>query len=178
MRYIIVLLLSCCLACEEPAPVKQPIPLTEDSTFLTGTFFVVRQAAYDSCAPEADQKRASELYRYLKDSAIQRIYINNLVQTALVTDSLREYLHIDTVSYKADSTGEGLIYEIIRRDDWGKNLLVVGKETKMLPVVRSLKAKAPADSIGYSDLLVIRKFRDSVKSKKFNYSKIVSATEK
>lgn len=182
MRYIFVLLLSCCMACEEPAPVKEPIPVTEDSTFLTGTFYLIRQAAYDSCLPDAGLKKAGELYHYLKDSGVQKIYINNFLQTTESADSLITYLHLDTVSYKGDSTGEGLIYEITRRDDWGKKLLVIGHDNTMRPLMRSLKAKPPVDSIGFSDLFYIRKYRDSAKNKRLNYSSIPSikakATEK
>ncbi|SFE11265.1 hypothetical protein SAMN05518672_104529 [Chitinophaga sp. CF118] len=186
MRCIIILLLLCCLACEQPVAVKEPIPLTEDSTFLTGTFFLVRHAEqvpdYDSCLAEEGFQRAGDLYHYLKDSGIQKIYITSILKSTETLDSMREYLHLDTASYKADSTGEGLIYEITRRDDWGKRLLIIGQGNSLIPVMKSLKAKPPADSISYSDLFMIRKYRDSAKVKKFNYSSIPSikakATEK
>lgn len=174
------------MACEQPAPVKEPVPLTEDSTFLTGTFFLVRHAeqlpGYDSSLTAPGFKRAGELYRFLKDSGIQKIYITPFVRSAEMADSLREYAHIDTTTYNPDSTGEGLIYEITRHDDWGKRLLIIGHSNTMVPVMRSLKAKPPADSISYSDMFIIRKYRDSVKSKKISYSSIPSikakATEK
>jgi phosphohistidine phosphatase SixA len=186
MRYIIILSLLCCVACEQPLPVKEPIPLTEDSTFLTGTFFLVRHAeqipGYDSSLTTAGFQRAGELYRFLKDSGIQKIYVTPFLSSIETADSLREYLQLDTASYKADSTGEGLIYEITRRDDWGKRLLIIGHDYTLPPVMKSLKAKPPVDSIGYADLFIVRKFRDSVKMKKFIYSNMPSisanATEK
>jgi phosphohistidine phosphatase SixA len=174
------------LACEQPVPVKEPVPLTDDSTFLTGTFFLVRHAeqlpGYDSSLTETGFRRAGDLYRFLKDSAIQKIYITPFLRSLETADSLREYLQVDTASYNPDSTGEGLIYEITRHEDWGKRLLIIGQGNTMVPVMRSLKAKPPADTIGYSDMVVIRKYRDSVKSKKISYSNIPSikakATEK
>jgi hypothetical protein len=168
MRYIVILSLLCCIACEQPLPVKEPIPLTEDSTFLTGTFFLARRDSFLN----------GNLYNFLKDSGIQKIYLPSFSDA----DSLRKYVLVDTASYKADSTGEGLIYEITRRDDWGKCLLILGHGYSLPPAMKSLKAKPPLDSIGYADLFVVRKYRDSVKIKKFVYSNIPSisanATEK
>jgi hypothetical protein len=166
MRYIIILSLLCCMACEQPVPVKEPIPLTEDSTFLTGTFFLARRDSF------------LNVVNFLKDSGIQKIYLPSFSDA----DSLRKSILIDTASYKADSTGEGLIYEITRRDDWGKRLLILGHGYSLPPVMKSLKAKPPLDSIGYADLFVVRKYRDSAKIKKLVYSNIPSisanATEK
>ena len=186
MRYIIIVSLLCCLACEQPLPVKEPIPLTEDSTFLTGIFFLVRHAeqisGHDSSLTAEGFQRAGDLYRFLKDSGIQKIYVPSFQINITTADSMREYLHLDTATYKTDSSGEGLIYEITRRDDWGKRLLIIGHGYALVPVMKSLKAKPPVDSIGYTDLFVVRKNRDSVKVKKFIYSNIPSirakATEK
>ena len=182
MRYIIIVSLLCCLACEQPLPVKEPIPLTEDSTFLTGIFFLVRHAeqisGHDSSLTAEGFQRAGDLYRFLKDSAIQKIYAPSFADSIAIVDSLREYLHPDTASYKTDSSGEGLIYEITRRNDWGKRLLIIGHGYALVPVMKSLKAKPPVDSIGYTDLFVVRKNRDSVKVKKFIYSNIPSIRAK
>ena len=162
------------MACEQPLPVKEPIPLTEDSTFLTGTFFLARHAEQtDTCLPDYGFQLSGDLYRFLKDSGIQKIYFTPYTTGMRDTpDSLREYLRMDTATYKADSTGEGLIYEITRRDDWGKRLLIIGDGYAIVPMMKSLKAKPPADSVNYSDLFIVRKFRDSVKVKKFIYSNI------
>jgi phosphohistidine phosphatase SixA len=178
------MLLACCVACEQPVQVKEPIPLTDDSTFLTGTFFLVRHAeqipGYDSSLTTTGFRRAGDLYRFLKDSGIQKIYVTPFLRSIETADSLRQYVKVDTAFYNPDSTGEGLIYEITRHDDWGKRLLIIGHNNTIVPVMRALKAKA--DTISYSDLFVIRKYRDSVKSKKITYSNIPSikakATEK
>jgi hypothetical protein len=163
------------MACEQPLPVKEPIPLTEDSTFLTGTFFLARHAEQtDTCLMDDGFQRSGDLYRFLKDSGIQKIYFTPYEGIRDTPDSLREYMQLDTATYKADSTGEGLIYEITRRDDWGKRLLIIGDGYAIVPLLKSLKAKPPADSVSYSDLFIVRKFRDSVKTKKFVYSNIPS----
>lgn len=140
MRFVLICLL-CCAACQQPLPERQPVAVTEDSTFLTGTFYLVSHVD-------------SALYQHLKDADIDKVYF-----TSAPVDLT---LKADTVSYEADSTGEGLIYEITRHDDWGKRLLIVGSGTLLLPAMRSLKAKLIVDTVGENELYVLRKNRDSV----------------
>ncbi|WP_126247231.1 histidine phosphatase family protein [Chitinophaga rhizosphaerae] len=141
-------------------------PVAEDTTFLTGTFFLVRHAeknpGADSTLTAAGERRAGKLYQLLKDSAIQRIYSTPFRRTMQTGDSLRIRLGIDTVTYPADSTGEALLYEISRRGDWGKRILVIGHSNTLLPLMRSLNAKPDIDSIAdkdYGNLFIIRKTR-------------------
>lgn len=175
MRYVVILLL-CCMACEQPVPERLLVPVSEDSTFLTGTFYLVRHAeqfpGHDSSLTDAGRQRAGSLYRLLKDSGIQKIYITRTLRSLETSDSLREYLHIDTVSYRTDSTGERLLYEITRHNDWGKRLLIIGHSNTLLPIMHSLKARPRADSIGekeYSNLFIVKKYKDSVKCRRISY---------
>lgn len=175
MRYVVILIL-CCLACEPPASERQPIPVAEDSTFLTGTFYLVRHAEQgageDSALTTTGQQRAGALYRLLQDSGIQKVYFTHYLRSIQTADSLCLYLAIDTASYKPDSTGEGLLYEITRHNDWGKRLLVIGHSNTLIPIMRSLKAKPKVESIAaneYNNLFIIRKHRDSVKCKRISY---------
>ncbi len=69
---------------------------------------------------------------------------------------------IDTVMYQPDSTGESLLYEISRRGDWGKRILVIGHSNTLLPLIHSLNAKPDIDSISekdYGNLFIIHKSR-------------------
>lgn len=157
------------LACQS-VPTRQPVAVTEDSTFLTGTFFLVRHAeknpGVDSTLTEAGRARAHHLYTLLRDSGLQKIYFTPFKRTVQTADPLLEQLHLDTVYYMPDTTGESLIYEITRRRDWGKRLLIVGHSNTLLPMMRALKAKPPVDSIGdkdYDNLFIVRKHRDTVK---------------
>lgn len=169
MRYVIILLLSC-LACEQAPPEKQPIPVTEDSTFLTGTFYLVHtaeQVPEDSALTAAGHERAGTLYRLLQDSGIQKIYFTRYSGSMETVDSMYQYLSLDTASYVADSLGEGLLYEITRHNDWGKKLLVVGNNRTLVPIMHSLKAKPKVDSVrDYESVFIVRKYRDSVRCKK------------
>ncbi len=66
-------------------------PVTEDTTFLTGTFFLVRHAekhpGRDSTLTPEGERRAGKLYRLLQDSAIQRIYSTPYRRTIQTGDS-------------------------------------------------------------------------------------------
>lgn len=173
MRYIVILLL-CCLACEQPPPDRQPIPVAEDSTFLTGTFYLVRHAeetgGEDSVLTEAGHHRAGALYRLLQDSGIQKVYYTAHTSSIQTADSICAYLTLDTASYVKDSSGEGLLYEITRRNDWGKKLLIIGDNKTLVPIMHSLKAKTTkADSVEYGSLFVVKKYRDSVRVRKVSY---------
>jgi broad specificity phosphatase PhoE len=164
-RYFLMLLLLA--ACQPKAPKHQSIAVSEDSTFLTGTIFLVRHAernpGVDSTLTGEGRQRAGALYHLLKDSGIVKIYTTGYKRSIQTADSMRQQLHLDTVIYAADTTGESLIYEISRHNDWGKRLLVVGHANTLLPIMHTLKAKPLVDSIGsgdFSHLFIIRKYRD------------------
>lgn len=144
------------LACGQRKPAARvPVPVTEDSTFLTGTFFLVRHAeknpGADSTLTPAGELRAGKLYRLLRDSAIVRIYSTKYKRTMQTGDSLRLRNKIDTVLYAPDSTGESLLYEISRRGDWGKRILVIGHSNTLIPIMKSLNVKPRIDSIADKD---------------------------
>lgn len=140
-------------------PVKQKeqrvqVPVTEDSTFLTGTFFVVRHAeknpGADSTLTQEGHKRAGKLYQILKDSGITRIYSTPYKRTRQTGDSLRILGKINITLYKPDTTGESLIYEISRNNDWGKKILVIGHSNTLIPILKSLNT-FPKDTVGEKD---------------------------
>jgi len=173
MRYVVILLL-CCIACQQPLSERQPVPVSEDSTFLTGVFYLVRHAQEcdSTMLTDSGYAKAGALYRMLKDSGVQRIYITPYAAARETAESLRVNLNIDTVTYTPDSSGEGLLYEITRREDWGKRLLIIGQQKTLVPVIRSLKAKAPVDSVkeaDYSSLFIVRKSRDTARCKRIRY---------
>ncbi|UYQ91511.1 histidine phosphatase family protein [Chitinophaga horti] len=154
-------------ACQPKQTPKTLIPVTEDSTFLTATVFLVRHAekhpGVDSTLTAAGHQRAGDLYRRLHDSAIAKIYCTPYIRSGQTADSLRLLAHIDTVIYQADTTGESLIYEISRRNDWGKRILVIGHSNTLIPMMEALGVKPPVDSIGdrqFSYLFRIEKRRD------------------
>jgi phosphohistidine phosphatase SixA len=159
---VFLTLLAACGQKKKAARVQ--VPVTEDSTFLTGTFFLVRHAeknpGADSTLTVAGLQRAGKLYRLLKDSSISRIYSTRYKRTMQTGDSLRIYGSIDTVLYRADSTGESLLYEISRRGDWGRRILVIGHSNTLIPLLKSLNVKPRIDSIAdkdYGNLFIVYK---------------------
>ncbi|HVI45954.1 MAG TPA: histidine phosphatase family protein [Chitinophaga sp.] len=151
-------------ACKPKPPVRTQIPVSEDTTFLTGIFYVVRHAEQhpggDSTLTETGLQRAGELSRLLRDSGINKIYLTPFKRSIQTADSVRIQLHVDTCFYKADTTGESLIYEITRHGDWGKHLLIIGHSNTLVPVLHSLKATPHMKTVGeneYGWLFVVRK---------------------
>ncbi|MFX1704222.1 histidine phosphatase family protein [Chitinophaga sp. CC14] len=177
MRILPILLsLLFFMACKPKHPVRQPVPVSEDTTFLTGTFYVIRHAERnpgpDSTLTVAGQERAGALYRLLKDSGLNKIYFTPYKRTVATADSLRMHLRIDTCFYAADTSGESFIYQVTRHGDWGKRLLVIGHSNTVIPILHSLKAKAHTDSIGeneYDRLFIVRKTREGTELKEICY---------
>ncbi|PUZ30259.1 Histidine phosphatase superfamily (branch 1) [Chitinophaga costaii] len=156
-------------SCQEPVAERQPIPVSEDSTFLTGTFFLVRHGesfpGYDTTLTPDGQCQAGALARLLRDSAIDKIYFTHFKRAIDTADSLRLALRTDTVFYNADSSGESLLYELTRHNDWGKRILVIGHRPALLPILRSLKATPPVDSVpenAYDELFTVYKKGNTV----------------
>ncbi|MGX5817436.1 histidine phosphatase family protein [Chitinophaga lutea] len=163
-------------ACKPKQPPRAVTPVSEDSTFLTGTLFLVRHAeknpGYDSTLTGAGLIRAGKLYHLLKDSGITRIYTTPFRRTAQTGDSLRLLAHIDTVHYQPDSTGESLLYAISRHDDWGKRLLVIGHSNTLLPMLQSLGVRPGIDSIAdkdYGNLFIVYKTMKGARLEKKRY---------
>lgn len=164
------------VACKPKAPVRQPVPVSEDSTFLTGTFYVVRHAERyegpDSSLTPAGYERAGCLYRLLKDSLLNKIYVTPYRRSRETADSLRLALRLDTAVYRPDTTGESLIYTLTRHEDWGKHILIVAHANTMLPIVKALGGKPPVDSIRSNEfdrVLVVRKLKGGTRVHSLRY---------
>lgn len=180
-----VCMLAC--ACQPAEKPKTVIPVSEDSTFLTATVFLVRHGEKnpgpDSTLTAEGHQRAGDLYRRLRDSGIRKIYCTPLVRSGQTADSLRLLAKIDTAVYAPDTTGESLIYEITRRKDWGKKILVIGHSNTLIPIMEGLNAKPPVDSIGdkeFNYLFIIDKKRDGavVKVQKYGQAPVTAKPAK
>lgn len=163
-------------ACQPRVPEHKPIPVTEDTTFLTGTFFLVRHAeknpGADSTLTPEGIARAGALYNRLKDSGLVKIYTTGFKRSIQTADSLRLRLGLDTCIYPADTTGESLIYAITRHGDWGRRILVVGHSNTLLPVIHALGGKTAKDTIGekeFDRLYIVRKTKKATVVMKERY---------
>lgn len=114
------------------------VPLTDSGTKI----YLVRHAEKDTgnnpVLTIAGCERAGDLVRLMKDRQIQRIYVTPYRRSQMTADSLRIQLGIDTVQYKADTTGAGLIKRILENNDAGKSILVIGHSNTILRIARGL----------------------------------------
>ncbi|RAJ02474.1 histidine phosphatase superfamily protein (branch 1) [Chitinophaga skermanii] len=166
MKYVLLMVgcLISLLACQEQPKERPQIPVAEDSTFLTGRFFIVRHAekfpGYDTVLTEAGRARAGELYRLVKDSGIVKIYCTPFLRSIETADSLRIQAGLDTVIYNADTTGEDLLYKLSKHEDWGKKILIVAHSNTIIPIIKNFKGKPGMDSIpdnDYGNLFIVDK---------------------
>ncbi|MFN8253506.1 MAG: phosphoglycerate mutase family protein [Ferruginibacter sp.] len=88
----------------------------------------------------AGRKRAGDLLHTLQNKKIERIYATQYKRTQQTGDSLRIQLHIDTLLYKADTTGESILNKIIAAGDGGKTILIIGHSNTIPKIIRKLGA--------------------------------------
>jgi phosphohistidine phosphatase SixA len=104
--------------------------------------YLVRHAEKDTGNnPGLTQKgmqRSGALMRLLADKRVSRIYVTQYRRTQLTADSLSRQMHIDTVHYFADTTGNDLVSKINEKKDWGKTILIVGHSNTIPNLVRKL----------------------------------------
>lgn len=108
------------------------------------TIYLVRHAEKDTGnnpqLTAAGRKRAGDLLHILQKKNIQRIYATQYRRTQQTGDSLRIQLHIDTLLYKADTTGETVLNKIIAAGDGGKTILIIGHSNTIPRIIRKLGA--------------------------------------
>ena len=95
-----------------------------------------KESGNDPVLTENGKKRAGDLMRKLKDKNVQRIYVTQYKRTQMTGDSLRIQLGIDTVHYKADTTGEDIYNKIIAKADGGKTILIIGHSNTILRIIK------------------------------------------
>ena len=178
MRCFTSLLLLLCLQQITMAQVPQGIS-------AKATIYLVRHAEKDTgnnpSLTAAGQKRAGDLMRMLQQKNIQRIYATQYKRTQQTGDSLRLQLHIDTLIYKADTTGESIYNRIIAAGDGDKNILIIGHSNTITRIILKLgAAHFPAKDIAddqFDNLFILtyKKGKATVKVKKYGAASGVSA---
>ncbi len=130
----------------------------------------------------AGHKRAGDLLRVLKNKNLQRIYATPYRRTQQTGDSLRIQLHIDTLIYKADTTGESLFAKIISAQDAGKTILVIGHSNTVPKLIRKLGVtNFPAKDIDEKEfdnlyLITYKKGKAKLKAMKYGEKSGISAS--
>ncbi len=125
----------------------------------------------------AGYKRAGDLMRALKNKNIQLIYSTPTRRTMQTGDSLRLLQNIDTLLYKADTTGDGLMAKITASNAAGKTILVIGHSNTVPKLIRRLgltsySAKDLPD-MEFDNLYLITYKRGKVKFKGMKYGYVL-----
>ncbi|MBX5438976.1 MAG: hypothetical protein IRZ29_05480 [Thermoflavifilum sp.] len=82
--------------------------------------------------------RAGDLMRWLKDSAVQRIYFNPFARCEHTADSLRALGNVDTAYYRWDNSGASLVQSIAEHRDYGRHLLVIALPEEIPGILHAL----------------------------------------
>lgn len=129
----------------------------------------------------AGRRRAGDLLQTLQNKNVQRIYATQYRRTQQTGDSLRIQLQIDTLLYKADTTGQGIYDKIIAAGDAGKTILIIGHSNTVPRIIRKLGAVnfpvADIPDMEFDNLYLItyKKGRAKVKQLKYGEKSGVSA---
>lgn len=107
--------------------------------------YLVRHAEKDTgknpILTEKGMQRSGVLMRIMKEKKISHIYVTQYRRTQLTGDSLYKMMHIDTVHYLADTTGNDLVSKINEKKDWGRSILIIGHSNTIPALIRKLGVK-------------------------------------
>lgn len=132
-------------------PMAQP-PVVVNKAY---SVYLVRHAeknpGADSTLTPAGELRAEKLKDLLRNKGITRVYVTKFRRSYQTGKPTATALGIDTVLYRADTTGEGLVEAMNRRGDWGNNILVVGHSNTVLKLVKKLGGEPGIPEIGETE---------------------------
>ncbi len=150
------------------------------------TIYLVRhaekQTGNDPALTAAGNMRAGALLQVLKRKKIQHIYVTQFKRTQMTGDSLRLQLGIDTIHYKADTTGEDVYSKILAGSAAAKNILIIGHSNTIPRIIKKLGVvDFTPDNIPdaeFDNLYVVtyRKRKAVVKRMKYGAASAASAT--
>lgn len=140
-----------------------------------------KQSGNDPVLTENGNKRAGALLQALKNKGITHIYVTQFKRTQMTGDSLHIQLGIDTVQYKADTTGEDVLNKILSHNDAGKTILIIGHSNTIPKIIRQLGA-ADFEPVNIPDaefdnlyLMTFKKKKVTVKKMKYGEASSGSA---
>ena len=118
-----------------------------DVSKTTSTFYLVQPAehfqGFNGHLNWYGRLRSGDLMRFLKDSGVQKIYLNAFSRTYETVDSLRRLQRIDTVLYPMDSASDKILDLLKQRKDFGKKVLLAGPVDLLSDVAKKLGAALP-----------------------------------
>ena len=106
------------------------------------TLYIVRHAEKDTVGGNnpaistPGKQRAGDLYRQLKGKKIDLIMTTQYRRTGMTADSVRIYMKVDTLQYRADATGDDFLKTLNEKAGNAKNILVVGHSNTLPALIR------------------------------------------
>lgn len=167
--------------CQHLALAQPPKGLTK-KTKIYLVRHAEKESGNDPVLTANGNKRAGDLMRKLKDKNVQRIYVTQYKRTQMTGDSLRIQLGIDTVHYKADTTGEDIYNKIIAKADGGKTILIIGHSNTILRIIKKfgiyyyLPADIPDAEFDNLYLITYTRKKAVIKRMKYGAPSATSAT--
>lgn len=140
-----------------------------------------KESGNDPVLTANGNKRAGDLMRKLKNENVERIYVTQYKRTQMTGDSLRIQLGIDTVHYKADTTGEDIYNKIIAKADGGKTILIIGHSNTILRIIKKfginnyLPADIPDAEFDNLYLITYKRKKAVIKSMKYGAASATSS---
>jgi broad specificity phosphatase PhoE len=140
-----------------------------------------KQSGNDPVLTENGNKRAGALLLALKNKGVRHIYVTQFKRTQMTGDSLRIQLGIDTVQYKADTTGEDVLNKILAHNDAGKTILIIGHSNTIPKIIKQLgaadfePANIPDAEFDNLYLMTFKKKKVAVRKMKYGESSVATA---
>lgn len=93
------------------------------------TFYIVQPAehfpGFNGHLNWYGRKRAGELMHFLKDSSVERIYVNAFSRAIETGDSLQNLQKTDTVNYPMGAVADSIYKLLKERKDFGRKVLII-----------------------------------------------------
>lgn len=172
---VVLLFIQSCLLAQVPEGLskKSKIYLVRHAEKKTGS---------DPVLTEDGNKRAGALLQVLKDKKLHHIYVTQFKRTQMTGDSLRLQSGVDTIQYKADTTGDDLYNKILAHDEAGKTFLIIGHSNTVPKLIKKLGVKdfdardIPDNEFDNLYLITYKKGKAVVKKMKYGATSAASAT--
>ena len=167
-RFLLSLAMFSCAGIVNAQP-----PLANSRTRIYIVRHGEKELGNDPALTAAGKVRAGDLMRILKRKDIRHIYVSQYRRTQMTGDSMRIQLGIDTIRYKADTTGVDLLNKIIANGDQRRAILVIGHSNTIPQIIRKLGVmNYPQENIAdneFDNLFLVRYKKHKARVTKYKY---------
>lgn len=142
-------------------------------------YYLVRHAEKDTGSDpvltKAGYLRSGDLYRAMKGTKIQKIFVSQYRRSRLTADSLVAYHGTDTVHYMADASGDGLFSKLELLSPGAGAVLIIGHSNTIPQIIRRLGVSAfhlkEIPDHEYDNLYIVKPVKRDMKLVQRKYGK-------